>query len=569
MDNYGSIDRSPEQDERVSLLLDPETPSSDWNVPRRSPWVWTAAASALLLAYAVVSSSSSPLATSNTPSVEMLGDPMHPRAHFYRQPLDHFHSKPHVYWNQRFFQYGRYFRGPGSPLFVVLGGEDPLDDLLYPFIWRTLAKRFNAYTISIEHRFYGESMPLKNPTNEELAKYLLPEQALYDFRTLIQMKLKELGCSSDKTSKHYCPVMTVGGSYPGYLSAMMRFVHGDVVDIGYASSAPLHLYDHSVDPAAYYEKVTDVAEEASPGCAAAVMEAQVQLRDAMVNQTVREVAAKLRICKNTIPKYMKTTEEMLEDLVVILATHFAESNMFYYPPSPEQPLVQQCQIFQDPDLSFYEKIANFLNFNGTDCFDLTTELPPGKYGRISASDWSGVGGDESGFAWDFQCCSWAPETAISGMFLERPWSLEWVTKYCERRFDFTPDPLFMVKEFGFDDLSGTTQLMFTNGNRDGWSTSSYMIQPPNSQIAVFNFESGCHHSDLTGEGPIPDDTPDMKLGYELVTNQIAKWLDDIRGVTTPTEEEDDVEDLTATPVVSGFNWKRYALRFQDWVRGRS
>mmetsp|Transcript_16277 Transcript_16277/g.23639 ORF Transcript_16277/g.23639 Transcript_16277/m.23639 type:complete len:137 (+) Transcript_16277:745-1155(+) len=34
----------------------------------------------------------------------------------------------------------------------------------------------------------------------------------------------------------------LGGSYPGFLSAMMRFLHPGVVDIGYASSAPLPLY---------------------------------------------------------------------------------------------------------------------------------------------------------------------------------------------------------------------------------------------------------------------------------------------------------------------------------------
>ena len=41
------------------------------------------------------------------------------------------------YWTQRYYTYGRHFRGPGSPIFIILGGEgaiEPSTGILYPFI---------------------------------------------------------------------------------------------------------------------------------------------------------------------------------------------------------------------------------------------------------------------------------------------------------------------------------------------------------------------------------------------------------------------------------------------------
>jgi Serine carboxypeptidase S28 len=62
----------------------------------------------------------------------------------------------------------------------------------------------------------------------------------------------------DRTSSNYCPVITFGGSYPGFLSTMMRFRFPDIVDIGYAASAPLQLYSQVVDSNAYYDKACNV-----------------------------------------------------------------------------------------------------------------------------------------------------------------------------------------------------------------------------------------------------------------------------------------------------------------------
>lgn len=459
------------------------------------------------------------------------------------QLVDHHHKRYSAKYSQRYYEKKDYFGGPGSPIFVIFGGEDPLEGLLYPFVYDHLAKDFQGYTASLEHRFYGESTPVEDPTHDELHALLSPNQAIWDAARFIQYKREELGCSLDRTSKDYCPAISVGGSYPGFLSSLMRFVHSDVVDISYASSAPFRLYSHHVHQGAYYEKVTTTADEASPGCADAVRTALLAAQEDIVNsldELLQDVAVKYGVCRGSVPKYIETSEIFSQELMLIIATHFANGNMDYYPPGPEQDFVKGCYIFQDPKLKTpEEKIAAYLKMgNGvdddSDCFDMMTELPPGPNGTISASDWSGVGAGAEGFFWDYQSCQLIPECGFSeqSMFPPRHWELAWVADHCMDRFDWMPDPLALNREFGFDDLSKVSRLLLTNGIVDGWSIASILEEDVSPGIKVVNMVNGAHHSDLSHGGPSENDTPDVKEAFVEITATIGKWLDDVRDART-------------------------------------
>ena len=105
----------------------------------------------------------------------------------------------------------------------------------------------------------------------ELLELLTLQQAMADMIQLVKHFKNELDCLQyDRSSDKYCPVITVGGSYPGFLSAMFRLHYPQVVDISYASSAPLKLYDQTASQYVYYDIVTQAAERLSPGCADAV-----------------------------------------------------------------------------------------------------------------------------------------------------------------------------------------------------------------------------------------------------------------------------------------------------------
>jgi hypothetical protein len=176
---------------------------------------------------------------------------------YHKQLVNHFNGSTST-WKHRYYKSTDYFKGPGHPIFHVVGGEGALDfGMMYPFITKHLAPYFGAAVIQVEHRFYGTYPPIPNATVSDLLELLTPQQAMADNVQLGRAFKNELGCSYDRSSSKYCPVITVGGSYPGFLAAILRVAHSDYVDISYASSAPLKLYDQSTDQNVYYDIVSN------------------------------------------------------------------------------------------------------------------------------------------------------------------------------------------------------------------------------------------------------------------------------------------------------------------------
>jgi hypothetical protein len=97
----------------------------------------------------------------------------------------------------------------------------PSTGIFYPWVAETLAERFGALVIQPEHRFYGESQPLPPPWSADDLELLTPQQALADTAVFIDARRVAHNCSL-RPGPNYCPVVTFGGSYPGFLSAMMR-----------------------------------------------------------------------------------------------------------------------------------------------------------------------------------------------------------------------------------------------------------------------------------------------------------------------------------------------------------
>eukprot|EP00978_Attheya_sp_CCMP212_P012735 scaffold31863_cov37-Attheya_sp.AAC.4 len=314
-------------------------------------------------------SSSVPLEASLT-SLE--GMPFAPPDHlpddglFYQDQLvDHFVENDEETWPQRYYATSEYFAGPGNPIFMIMGGEGPLEGFLYPFVTQHLAKQFNAFVLQPEHRFYGRSDPLKGATqtNEALKELLTPQQAIEDaVRLLRHIQTDKLGCSMDRSSPLYCPVITVGGSYPGFLAAMMRFVHPEAVDIGYASSAPLMLYSHLVPQEVYYDVVTKSAERSVPGCASAVRQGLESVKntitptpDSELGVTFKYAAGRMGVCVDKIPAYIDSNGLFRDELFMLVTETFADYNMGNYPPTQTTDLAIACKLFLRDDLTAEDK----------------------------------------------------------------------------------------------------------------------------------------------------------------------------------------------------------------------
>ena len=463
-----------------------------------------------------------------------------PEEFFPYQVIDHLNLNEKGHWTQRYYTYGKHFKGPGHPIFLILGGEgaiSPETGILYPFVAEHLAKTFGGFVLQPEHRFYGKSQPLQgrkatssennnNPgqgqqvQEDPRVKLFTSEQALHDAMVLLESVRVDLGCShkSNQTapgsssnafgepSSLYCPVVTVGGSYPGFLSAFARILFPDIVDMAYAASAPMGFYAQETDRFAYYDHITAVAEDALPGCVKAVKSALLKIQD-HIGQTqnfkeLEEVATEIGICKGSIPDYIfghrgdekagvngnysQTTTTMTHELMMVVGYTFANDNMASYPPGKDTRLYGACEIFSSEAISPIEKIQSYLtqrlhqrkisvatslrNSQPT-CWDMTHQLPTGPNATISGGDWSGDGTGQSGESWDFQTCTLLVEaigfSEENSMFPARDWTIEWMREHCRNRFGVVPRPYELVRRFRFGsgDLAtnNVTRILFTNG----------------------------------------------------------------------------------------------------------
>lgn len=158
--------------------------------------------------------------------------------HWYDQRVDHFDPTNKETWKQLYYVNTKYYKKPASGkkavAFMYFNGEGPL----YPtaidgnsYIME-LAKRYNAFVVSHEHRYYGQSFPVKDLSVANM-KYLSTEQALEDaaqFQVYINDKYRLGEINKDVTW------VILGGSYSGFLSTAYRIRYPHLVGAAWSSS---------------------------------------------------------------------------------------------------------------------------------------------------------------------------------------------------------------------------------------------------------------------------------------------------------------------------------------------
>jgi len=481
--------------------------------------------------------------------------PPEDRELFYNDQLvDHFDDSNDATWSNRYYKSTKYFQGAGHPIFMIVGGEGVLDHgMLYPFVTEVLAKKFGAAVLQIEHRFYGPYMPVQNATIAQLLKLLTPAQAMEDMIQLTKhvRDTEFVTCSPDRGSPDYCPIVTVGASYPGFLSAMFRVVHGDFVDISYASSAPLLMYAQISDPNSYYDIVTSANDRTSPGCSHAVKTTIEDMIDRVDSADTLEDAAKsIGVCPNNIPTEMTTKDELAEGIADTVKVFFAGYNSENYPPGPKTSLSKACRVFQNDQLNtkhtlslFFEQMLLEEEEEDEGCDMSTVECNYSlhdfdekcfDYGTFEDGD----GDDDEeverwndGLAWEFQTCTnviFLAGLSKTSFLPPHKATYEELNERCQEDFGVTPRPTEMVETWDYvNKLNSTSHILFVNGMQDMWASGSILHNVSDTVLAI-NIEDGAHHSDLTHEGPTDKDTEDVKQAFVEIENILEQWLDDIK-----------------------------------------
>ena len=76
-----------------------------------------------------------------------------PNMYFFDQKTDHFDADNAETFKQQYFVDYQFWRGPGYPVFLYMGGEGDETERTFEFSWcAEYAKEFQALCLSLEHR---------------------------------------------------------------------------------------------------------------------------------------------------------------------------------------------------------------------------------------------------------------------------------------------------------------------------------------------------------------------------------------------------------------------------------
>lgn len=133
----------------------------------------------------------------------------------FTQRVDHFNANDGRTFLQRYLYEDNADVSQTTPVFLYISGEAPLE---WPVdaVTQIYAKHFGATVVSLEHRFYGKSLPLGSNFTVDVLRYLTVEQALADLATFVSQFANGR------------PVITFGCSYAGAMSAWFRIRYPNV-----------------------------------------------------------------------------------------------------------------------------------------------------------------------------------------------------------------------------------------------------------------------------------------------------------------------------------------------------
>ncbi|CAL2038004.1 unnamed protein product [Caenorhabditis brenneri] len=418
-----------------------------------------------------------------------------------------------VMWNNTFYK-------EGGPIFFYTGNEGGLESFEKATgMMFDLAPMFNAAIIFAEHRFYGQTQPFGKDSYKNLANigYLTSEQALADYAELLT-ELKRDNNRMGKTFSQDTPVISFGGSYGGMLSAWFRQKYPHLVKGAWAGSAPLiYMHDGGVDPGAF-DNITS-RTYVDRGCNRYILanawNATIRLsstdagRQWLNNNNVFKLDPRTPIKTAAdgwnLNSYLREAIEYMAMVDYPYPTGFLE-------PLPAWPVDAACGYmnatgtnFSDQDLvSAVANAANiYYNYNKNASFTYCID-----YTICGDQGTGGLGDDQLGWPW--QECS----EIIMGM-CARGGSNDVFWNEC-------PDNIYddlkqgcisifgsmnwtsanwnidAVKTLYGYDLSGSSNLILTQGHLDPWSGGGYTADQTNAARGIYVMEipGSAHHLDL-------------------------------------------------------------------------
>ncbi|XP_067306163.1 thymus-specific serine protease [Pseudorasbora parva] len=436
------------------------------------------------------------------------------------QPLNHFDKKNDKTFPQKFFVNDVYWQHSDGPVFLYIGGEGPLSRFSVLFGHHVeMAERLGALLVSLEHRFYGQSINPDGLETENL-RDLSSQQALADLAAFHHYISQRFGLSQRNTW------ISFGGSYAGALSAWLRGKFPHLIYGAVASSAPVQ---GQLDFSSYNRVVAySLMNEAVGGSKRCVEEvkgvfAAVEAALLMGNET--EVGKDFGCCETPLKPEDKT--ELLQSLADIFmgTVQYNEEGVAFT-------IAELCNVMTNKSEAYEQKeeaydrlvkiVAMYRTREKVPCLDVSRENLVLELSNTKAASsyrpWFYQTCTEFGF---YQTCE---DTRCP---FSRMLTLQSQTELCSRLFGISQDSLPVRIDFTNQYYGGnqpqTQRVLYVNGNIDPWSALSVVWNDTMVEDdRVILIDGTAHCMDMNVDKSV--DKPALHQARKEIERRVSMWL---------------------------------------------
>ncbi|VVC30216.1 Alpha/Beta hydrolase fold,Peptidase S28 [Cinara cedri] len=454
------------------------------------------------------------------------------KTEYFTVPVDHFSFTKNDTFRMKYLINDMYWARENGPIFFYAGNEGAIEIFCENtgYMWE-IAEDFGAMLVFAEHRYYGVSMPYgsRSYDNRSTLGYLTSEQALADYVDLLTYLRHNGshanvggydGANEDLNGRRTrpSPVIVFGGSYGGMLAAWFRIKYPAVVEGAIASSAPIWQFTGMTPCNAFYRVTSSAYTSTSAECGLTISASW----KAIDNIT------KSNEGKSWLSRKWKLCTPLSDDSDVVNLKFWAQNvyvnlAMVNYPypanflaPLPGHPIKELCKPMKnhtEDTLTLLDSVFKGLNvyFNYTgksECLDVSsTSLTLGEKG------------------WNYQSCTEMVmplcSNGINDIFENLTWDFQKNSDYCFNTFGVRPVADIVEKTYGGKNLIAASNIIFSNGLLDPWSSGGVLQTISKTVRAVVMAESA-HHLDLRASNVL--DPESVIKTRKFHKNWIKKWI---------------------------------------------
>ncbi|KAJ7990082.1 hypothetical protein DPEC_G00296600 [Dallia pectoralis] len=410
---------------------------------------------------------------------------------YFDQKIDHFGFHQDGTFKQRYLVNDEHWYKDGGPILFYTGNEGDITWFCNNtgFMW-DVAEELKAMLVFAEHRYYGESLPFGKDSyrDPKHLNYLSSEQALADFAVLIKyLKRTVSGCQ-------FSPVIAIGGSYGGMLSAWMRMKYPNVVVGALSASAPIWQFPDMVPCGDFYKIVTQDFTRSGLNCAANIRQSWKSIDNISVTEEgLRWLSSQFTLCSPLKKTDVSDFKAWLQETWVNLAMVDYPYEANFLQPLPRWPVQVVCTFLRfDPKtvsdhlmlVGISDAVRVYYNYTGNvPCLNLSSTAT-GSLGYIG---------------WYYQACTEMVmpmcTDGVQDMFEPQEWNFQAFSDECLALFGVRPRADWANTVYGGLDIASHSNIVFSNGGLDPWSGGGVTRNISDSVVAIV-IPDGAHHLDL-------------------------------------------------------------------------